>query len=84
MGTLPRFSLPSTGSNPISNACSSTREISDNNREHKTQNNSRRRFQDYLSAARLVYFIEISLGTPSQREPITVLSWLDVRTQLGR
>jgi len=57
-GNASTVSLPSIGSNPISNAYESTREISDDNREYKTQNYSGWRFQDYLSAARWVYLIE--------------------------
>jgi len=65
MGTLdrsitPDVPLPPIGSNSISNARNSPREISNDNREHETQNYRGGRFQEYLSSEQPGHFIEQS------------------------
>jgi len=56
----PDVPLPPIGSNPFPNARNSPREISNNNREHETQNYSGGRFQEYLSSEQPGHFIEQS------------------------
>lgn len=49
-GSFPSLSI---GSHPISNAYDSAREVSEDDREHETQNNGWWRFQDCLSSSDL-------------------------------